>query len=186
MRAVHAARLVVLVTALGSATLLTGCWSQKSDGGNQEIKSGGEPQGGSAGDMDAAAAIAIVKTMIQQNGLSATTSLPYTIYQTDQVPCSPQEADRDHDANPNNPELWQCKSASGDPPFVKQVQVPVQECCRTTTVSVHFADFINWNASPAEDDKWNVHGDYTLAGQSHEASWLVDKQTKEVGAPSEK
>jgi hypothetical protein len=140
----------------------------------------------SSPELTADQAIGLVKHMIDQQGLSASLSLPTTMTEMGSTPCSPQEAETDQDANPNNPELWRCKSPSGAPPFMKQALVTHTVCCTVQRVTIHSSDIANWRAEPADDDRWAVYASYAVLGANHQSFWLVNRQTSQIGSQSDK
>jgi hypothetical protein len=174
-----------MACVVGTSACNRGRPPQPPSGGGMATATAAAPAAQPAAGADDVQAIAAVKSMIDgQGGLAVTVSSPSTQLQTRLLPCSPQENDADKSANPDNPELWQCTSPSGDPPFMKRVTTTTTQT-QTTTVRVPSSQMSNWGADPAPDDKWRVHAVYDVQGQHHSASWLVDRQNLTIGAPTE-
>jgi hypothetical protein len=174
-----AALTILSATACGRVASRAGAHRAEGEGGVAEATA--DPGAGQGAELDGDGAIRLVKQMIDQSGLTVRLATPYAQTQMKSVVCSPQEVDTEQSANPHNPELWRCKSASGEPPFTKPIATTTTQCCRTTTVPIRSSEISNWRAEPASDDKWTVYADYSVYGQSYHSSWLVDRKTLRIG-----
>ena len=172
-------RTVGLALLLTAGPLISSCNRQQSSNGNNS-----DSVNTADSELNGQEAMQLVKDLIDRNGYSASVSVPYQDYESQTVPCSQGEVEADRSANPQNPELWPCKSPNGSPPYTKRINGFVNKCCKTESVLIHSGD-IHWEIpQPATDDKWNIRGIYSVKGQQHSSNWLVDGKSKTIGMPT--
>ena len=171
---------VLGVAALALLASLGACGRRHGPGGGPAIavaQSAAPAQGGASADMTAQDAIDVVKSQVDSGTLKDIVSQPYTVTGSARVECSQGEVAQQQSLYPDNPELRQCKSPNGYPPYFKTMPTNQTQCCQTKLVKVP-PDVALSAAFSQTDGKWHVTGDFSVEGQAHHATWTVDKQTK--------